>query len=104
MLRLGVAPILVVDIRDDGPLCHAIARRGRVRALRDESVDWLPRVAVGLLPALDFVTRRWLMRSRSPYAAEIHSIAAELAFPGIWFLNGCYQWVCTAVAWGGGGL
>ncbi|MGC2827688.1 MAG: hypothetical protein WA322_26245, partial [Pseudolabrys sp.] len=40
----------------------------------------------------------WLLRSGSPYAAEVHAIAAELGFPGIWFLNGCYQWGCTALA------
>src|SRR5262249_61048700 len=68
------------------------------RGLRDECVGWLPHVAAGLLPAMDFVTRRWLMRSRSPYAAEIHGIAAALGFRGIWFLNGCYQWGCTALA------
>ena len=47
---------------------------------------------------MDAVTRRWLLRSRSPYAAEVHAIAAIFGFPGIWFLNGCYQWGCTALA------
>ena len=28
----------------------------------------------------------------------MHAIAANLGFPGIWFLNGCYQWGCTALA------
>ena len=35
---------------------------------------------------------------RSPYVAEIEAIAATLGYPGIWFLNGCYQWGCTALA------
>ena len=39
----------------------------------------------------------------SPYAAEVDAIAAELGFPGIWFLNGCYQWGCTALACEQGG-
>ena len=26
------------------------------------------------------------------------TIAAALGYPGIWFLNGCYQWGCTALA------
>ena len=94
----SLASIPLVDIRDDGPIRHATEGRARAQALRDECIDWLPRVASDLLPALDFVTRRWLMRSRSPYAAEIRAIAAALGFPGIWFLNGCYQWGCTALA------
>ena len=44
------------------------------------------------------MTRRWLMRSRSPYLAEIAAIAAALEFPGVWFLNGSYEWGCTALA------
>ena len=98
-----LASIPIIDVRDDGPVRHAREGRARARALRDECVNWLPRVAVGLLPAMDCVTRRWLLRSRSPYAAEVHAIAAELGFPGIWFLNGCYQWGCTALACEQGG-
>jgi len=29
---------------------------------------------------------------------EVSAIAALLGFPGIWFLNGSYQWSCTALA------
>jgi hypothetical protein len=48
MTRLSpttLAPIPVVDIRDDGPIRHATEGRARARALRDECVDWLPSVA-----------------------------------------------------------
>jgi len=50
------------------------------------------------MPLLDAVTRRWLTRSRSPYVGEISAIASTLGFSGIWFLNGSYQWGCTARA------
>jgi hypothetical protein len=91
-------PIPIVDVRDHGPIFHATIGHVRAKSLRDECVDWLPRIAAGLLPAMDFATRRWLMRSRSPYAVEVQTIAAKLGFSGIWFLNGCYQWGCTALA------
>ena len=97
-LPATLASIPVVDVRDHGPVRHATDGHGRARALRDECIDWLPGIASGLLPAIDLATRRWLLRSRSPYAAEVQAIAAELGFPGIWFLNGCYQWGCTALA------
>ena len=93
-----LASIPVIDVRDGGPARHAAESRARARALRDECVGWLPRLAARSLPALDSVTCRWLLRSRSHYAAEISAIASELGFPGIWFLNGCYQWGCTALA------
>ena len=51
-----------------------------------------------MLPGIDAVTRRWLHRSASPYVGEIAAIAATLGYSGIWFLNGCYQWGCTALA------
>ena len=97
-LNARLARIPVVDVRDGGPVRHAIQSHVRARTLRDECIRWLPGVAAGLLPAIDFVTRRWLLQSRSTYAGEITAIAAELDFSGIWFLNGCYQWGCTAFA------
>ena len=84
-------PIPIVDVRDSGLVRHATEGHARTRALRDECVGWLPRMATGLLPAMDSMTRRWLLRSPSPYVAEVRAIAAEFDFAGIWFLNGCYQ-------------
>ena len=51
-----------------------------------------------MMPAFDAITRRWLMRSHSPYVAEITAVAAALEFSGVWFLNGSYQWGCTSLA------
>lgn len=50
------------------------------------------------MPAFDAITRRWLMRSSSPYLPEIAAISKALGFSGVWFLNGSYQWGCTAYA------
>jgi hypothetical protein len=88
----------VVDLRDGGPVQHAIASRISARALRNECINCLPTGAARMLPLMDSLTRYWLIRSRSNYTAEIGAIARELGFRGIWFLNGCYQWACTAVA------
>jgi hypothetical protein len=94
----GFALIPIVDVRDGGTVHHADIGRAKAQALRDQCVRWLPRVAVRFLPTIDWLTRRWLQRSHSPYVAEIEAIAADLGFPGVWFLNGCYQWGCTALA------
>ncbi len=86
------------DIRDGGPVRYAIDARARAQVLGEECLAWLPGSVRTLLPAIDVVTRRWLRRSTSPYVGEIESIASALGFPGIWFLNGTYQWGCTALA------
>jgi len=86
------------DMRDGGPLRHAIEHAAQARALRDACVAWLPSPVRRMLPALDSITRRWLMRSTSPYVAEITAVAAALQFSGVWFLNGSYQWGCTSLA------
>jgi|SRR5690348_16680567 len=96
--------IAVVDVREGGALQHAREGRLRARALRDDCLAWFPPPARALVPVLDWLTRHWLKRSRSPYAAEIEAIAAELGFPGVWFLNGSYQLCCTALAREEGGL
>jgi hypothetical protein len=36
--------------------------------------------------------------------SEISTIAADLGFPGVWFLNGSYQWGCTSRASEEGGV
>lgn len=93
---LSIIPI--VDVREGGPLRHARESRERALALRDAAISWFPKFIVPLAPLLDAMARRWLTRSASPYVDEIRAIAAVLGFPGIWFLNGSYQWSCTALA------
>jgi len=90
--------IAIVDVRDGGAVRHARERAAGARALRDDCLAWFPRAAAPFVPLLDRVARRWLMRVRAPYVAEIEAIAATLGFPGIWFLNGSYEWGCTALA------
>ena len=94
----SLAPIPIVDVRDGGPVRHALESRARARALREEALAWFPRGMLALTPALDGVARRWLTRSHGPYVAEIAAVASALGFPGIWFLNNSYQWCCTALA------
>lgn len=94
----NLSPIPIIDIRNGGTLHHARSGEARARALRDACLEWFPRVMRPFVPMLDYCTKRWLERSRSPYVDEIGSIAAALGFPGIWFLNGSYQWCCTALA------
>jgi hypothetical protein len=96
MPELTVIP--VVDVREGGTVRHADEGRQRARGLRDTCIAWFPGFARPLVPLLDGVARRWLRRSQSPYVDEVHAIAALLGFPGIWFLNGSYQWSCTALA------
>src|SRR5712675_1957400 len=90
--------ISVVDVRDGGPVQHAREGALRAQALRDDCLAWFPAIAAPALPLMDRLARRWLIRSCSPYVADIEAIAASLGFPGIWLLNGSYQWGCTALA------
>jgi hypothetical protein len=93
----------MIDVREGGPLRHALERRERALVLREDCIAWLPRTARILLPAMDGLTRRWIERSCSPYVAEIAAIASALEVPGIWFLNGSYEWGCTAMVRDEGG-
>jgi len=90
--------IRVVDIRDGGPPRHARQSLARARALRDSCLHFFPRAALPLIPALDWLSHRSLMRAHSPYFGEIAEIAAALDFSGVWMLNASYQWGCTARA------
>jgi hypothetical protein len=90
--------IPIVDVREGGAVRHAIEGCARARALGEDCLAWLLPPARMLLPVMDQLSRRWLERSRSPYVADVKAIAAALGFPGIWFLNGSYQWCCTSLA------
>ncbi len=97
-VNAGLTAIPFDDVRNGGPLRHAVVHGDRARALRDECLGFFPRAAAPLLPALDAAARHWLRRSHSPYVEEIAQISATLGFPGVWFLNGSYQWGCTTIA------
>ncbi len=97
-MTTSLAPIPVVDVREGGTLRHAQEHSERVRALRDTILAWMPSFVRPLVPLLDRVERRWLLRSQSPYVDEVSAIADLLGPPGIWFLNGSHQWCCTALA------
>jgi len=90
--------IPLTDRCDGGFLALATEARERALALRKDCLSWLLPPVRLLLPAMDAVTRRWLRRSSSPYVDEIESLAAAVGLPGVWFLNGTYEWGCTAVA------
>src|SRR5271154_575797 len=97
-MTVPLRAIPLVDVRDGGPPLHARQSAERARALRDACIDFFPRAARPLVPALDWLSRRSLRRSRSPYLAEIAQIATALDFSGVWLLNASYQWGCTARA------
>ena len=90
--------IPIVDVREGGPALHARQCADKARSLRDACLGFFPGAARSFIPALDAIARRWLMRSRSPYVAEIAEIAAALGFSGVWLLNASYQWACTSLA------
>jgi hypothetical protein len=98
-VRAALQTIPVVDVREGGAVRHAREGRDRALALRRELVGRMPVAALApLMPLLDRITRRWLLRSQAPYIHEIEDITAALGVSGLWFLNGCYQWGCTALA------
>jgi len=99
-----LATIPLAEIGPGGLARHAAERAAHAQALRKECLSALPRAARLALPAIDALTRRWLLRSASPYVAEIGAIAAALDAPGIWFLNGSYEWGCTSLARDEGGV
>jgi hypothetical protein len=65
-MMMSLPSVPVVDVREGGTLRHAREGQERARSLRDACVGWFPAVARPLLPALDGLAQRWLMRSQSP--------------------------------------
>ena len=97
-MTTSLTPIPVVDVREGGTLRHAREHSEQGLTLRDTIIASFPRFIRPLVPMLDGIARRWLMQSQSPYVNEVSAIADLLGLPGAWFLNGSYQWCCTALA------
>jgi hypothetical protein len=97
-LMSSLAPIPVVDVREGGTLRHAQEHYESARALHHTIIASLATFMRPLVPMLDGMARLWLLRSQSPYVREVSAIVNLLGFPGLWFLNGAYQWCCTALA------
>jgi hypothetical protein len=98
LLTWCLAAIPVVDVREGGTLRHAREDLANAHALHDTIIEWFPPFIRPLIPIFDGVARGWLVRSRSPYVDEVNAIADLLGVHGLWFLNGSYQWCCTALA------
>lgn len=47
------------------------------------------------LRAGDRLSRRWLAKTRNPYAGEIAGVAAKVGVAGAYLLNLSYEWACT---------
>jgi hypothetical protein len=87
--------IPVVDLRSGGPVAYAAASLTALDELRAGCVAFVPALARPLLPLAEALCRRWLDRSASLYAGEVHAIAALLDKPGIYLGNTAYEWACT---------
>lgn len=87
--------IPLIDAGADWPLETLERERGRVDALLDAGAGRLPTSAIRIA---DAVSRRWLVRHRSPQLAEIDRIAERLGRPGAHYLNVSYEWGCTTAA------
>jgi hypothetical protein len=80
-LIASLSPIPLVDVREGGSLRQAREHSERALALRDTIIASHPPFIRALIPMLDGMARRWLMRSRSPYD-EVNAIADLLGLRG----------------------
>lgn len=84
--------IPVIQTGPDFPFETLQAERTRAHDLLDGATRGTP---VGVLRALDGLSRRWLIKTDNPAVAEIDRIANELGRPGVYFLSVNYEWGCT---------
>ncbi|MBB4287628.1 hypothetical protein [Roseospira goensis] len=91
--RLPAIPVL--DIGAGGApalLAAAPERAARLLAMARR------RYSAPVLRQADRLCARWLARCESPYAEELHAVAAAVGAPGALALNLSHQWACTSAA------
>ena len=94
-----MSQIPLVDVRDGGPIAHALSRQEAAEALRDYCVAAVPSWGRGVcLASIDRLAARWLKSSVSAYREELQLVAAILGFPGTLTLNMSYLFACTTSA------
>ena len=84
--------IPLLDVGPDWPLETLSGERARLDALLEAGAGRLPATVIRIA---DAVSRRWLLRHRSPQLPEIDRIASVLDRPGAHYLNVSYEWGCT---------
>ncbi len=95
----SVTHIPFVDVRDGGPIAHALSRQEAAAALRDYCVAPMPSWGRGVcLSSIDRLAARWLKSSVSAYRDELQLVAEILGFPGTLTLNMSYLFACTTSA------
>ncbi len=95
----SVSHIPFVDVRDGGPIAHALSRQEAAATLRDYCVAAVPSWGRGVcLASIDHLAGRWLKSSVSAYRDELQLVAAILGFPGTLTLNMSYLFACTTSA------
>ena len=81
-----------IDCGPDFPIRSLAAAGAQAHAMLDLATEGMP---ARMLVAADWISRRWLEKSGSPYLAELDAIATSLGRPGAYFLNVNYEWGCT---------
>jgi hypothetical protein len=98
-----LARIPLVDLRGYTPLELLFLFRSRALALANAATtmggEGFRAASRLMLPAADRASRRWLERSRNPYAQEIGLMAEALQTPGLYTMNVCFEWACTTGGW-----
>ncbi len=90
--------IPLVDVRDGGPVAHAMTRTAAAAALRDACLSPAPLWSHVCLAPIDKLASAWLNRSASAYRAELKHVADILGFHGAVTLNLSYLFACTTSA------
>jgi hypothetical protein len=89
-----VATIPVLDAGRRGALGLYEAASAEAAQLVAEAMAGHPLLAlVGRLG--DLLSKRWLLRRRNPFYAEIAAVAEAIGRPGVYLLNICYEWACS---------
>lgn len=99
---MSILEVPVFDAREQGFAEISLSRAEDTRRMLEATVGTFGIVSKllskALLPLGDAIAKKWLEKSKNPYAAEITTIAEELKIPGVYALNLSYEWGCTSGA------